>query len=121
MRLLLPVPPDIGNERGHWAVRNRRRQNFFGDCDDRQLFRLLPPPPPQPFESVEITAHFRLWNEMDADNLRARLKHALDWLRTRGYIVDDRAKNVRLAAVTQEIDRKDRGLELTLEEVDHGR
>lgn len=84
--------------------------------------------PPDP---VLVTAHFRLWNLRDEDNLAGgSLKWVLDALRLpreaddvswrrglyerKGYITDDSPDHMTLGEVTQEIDRSNRGLTLSI-------
>lgn len=107
----LPLPPNRGNERGkHWAVDRRERRNFQLCCTAMHPARL-----DEPFEFAVVHAHFRTWNPCDEDNLVARLKPAWDWLVDRGFLMDDHPSCAKLGRVTQEIDRKNRGLTLTLE------
>ena len=116
MRLVMPLPPNVANERGHWRTRNRRKLAFMGECDHRQLLGLIPPPPERPWSHVTLAAHFHLHNLMDKhDNLRFRLKYPSDWLVTRGYIDDDGPDNITVVGVDQCIDRKDKRLVLDLE------
>lgn len=89
------------------------------------------PPTAHPPDPVLVKAHFRLWNLRDEDNLAGgSLKYVLDslqlpdegedvgWRRglytRKGYLVDDAPDHMTLAPPTQEIDRQDRGLELTI-------
>ena len=87
-----------------------------------------------PATNVVISAHFRLYNLRDEDNLKASLKYVLDALRlpsalevekeqlgwksglfiTRGFFKDDNPRDCRIEDPTQEIDRKNRGLTLTI-------
>ena len=88
--LTLPLPPNMANARGHWRTRERTRKAYLAACDDLQLIGRVPAPPATPLPRALITAHMTLWNPMDDDNAKARCKHAIDWLVTRGYLVDDR-------------------------------
>lgn len=115
MRFDLPLPANVANLRVDWRQRNRLRQVYYADCDRLQLAGLVPPPPDAALTAVGVHAHFRVGNRMDPDNMRARCKWALDWLRTRGYIVDDKSQVVRRFTDSQEIDRKAPGLEITLQ------
>ena len=119
MRLVLDVPENVANaSRRHWSVLHRAKKAYYAAQDGRALVGLIPPPPSPPMASVRVLAHFRLWNEMDDDNLKARMKWPQDYLKTRGYIANDNPKVVRELVVTQEIDRKNQRLEITIEEVD---
>jgi len=116
MDFVLPLPPNIANMRAHWAQKNRWKRRFWDECDQRQLVGLLPAPPPEPLLTAELTAHLYVWNVGDQDNAWARLKWALDWLTTRGYLIDDGPENLRIRSVEQTVDRKDQRLEMTLTE-----
>lgn len=116
MKLVLDLPARQLNVRSHWRVRQRARILFFEASDNRQLLGLVARPPFMPWERSRVWMHFRLWNRMDQDNLWARAKDVCDWLRTRGYIANDDPKSLDLT-VTQEIDRSNRCVEITLEPV----
>ena len=117
MKLVLDLPPDLANARMHWRTKHARQRIYCEACDNRQLIGLLPPPG-EPLVRAKVTAHFQMHNEMDWDNLFARLKWALDWLVTRGYLVDDSPKVIpECPTVTQEIDRKNKRLAITLDPV----
>lgn len=118
MRLALDLPKAVGNARGHWSTRYHRRKAYWQAQDRRQLLGLVEPPPARPSASVSVRAHFRVSKPNDPDNLTARLKDVMDWLKTRGYIEDDGPAVVRSLTVTQEtVPRKSVGLEITLEPV----
>lgn len=106
MRLVMDAPENVANAFLHWRTLNRLKRLYREAQDQRQLLGLLPPPPPKPYERVRITADFRLWNTMDPDNLTARTKWAIDWLRTRGYIAGDTPQHITKLEVTQQIDRQ---------------
>ena len=118
LTLLMDAPPQKGNERGHWKARWGRRKAYFNAQDSRQLAGLIPPPPAKPMDRVRIRAHLYLWNQMDPDNLTSRLKDAIDWCVSRGYLLSDSPVVIRELVVEQEIDRqKDGRLVLEIEEV----
>ena len=111
------MPPNLGNTTyGHWRVKHKARTAYLTSCDwlllaagktlpDAEFH--VPPPPPAPYPSAIITAHLRLGAAMDEDNLFARIKWAQDWLKTRGYIADDRRTNLTWSGIpTQTISRK---------------
>lgn len=115
-----PLPPNMGNWRGHWRTKQSRRLAYYEQCDLHRLAKLIPPPPAKAWARATIVAHFVVGAANDQDNLMARAKWALDWLRDRRYIADDRAKCLTWAAVpTQRVSRKDRyELTITLERGD---
>jgi hypothetical protein len=108
----LPLPPNTGNQRGHWRTRERQKKDFWKACDNLQYFPDFPYPPRSPMERVTIQATWFVHNRMDPDGAVFRLKYVLDWLRTRGYIADDREANVTLLPPVQHIDRKSKRLVL---------
>ena len=110
----MPLPPNQGNRRGHWRVGWQAKKDFYAACDARQNVSLLPAPPSEPWDAATLSAHFYVHNLSDPDNLHARLKFVQDWLVTRGYIVDDSPAHLTLVTATQEIDRKDKRLHVTL-------
>lgn len=113
----MDLPPDLGNGRMHWRTRHKRKKAYYEACDNRQLLGLIPAPD-SVIARCEIAAHFKLHNASDWDNLGARLKFAFDWLVTRGYIADDGPKVIlKNPDITQEIDRKNRKLIVTITEV----
>ena len=118
LRFDLPLPPQRGNARdAHWAGRYRSRKAYWKHLDMLVLVKRLPKPPPEPWPAAVANVHFRLWNPMDNDNLVSRLKDVNDWLVARGYVVADRADQIRFAMFpTQAIDRRNPGVELVLEE-----
>lgn len=77
---------------------------------------------------VTLHAHFRVHNVRDEDNLKASLKWTLDALRQKqsgkdwrggvyslsGYLIDDDPTHMTLGRVTQEVDRKNKGLTVTI-------
>lgn len=117
MKLTLDLPENLGNARLHWAAKHKAKRRYWEAQDRRQLLGLVEPPPSRPMPAVRVLAHLRLWNPADPDGCAARLKWALDWLVTRGYLLDDGPKVVRELVVTQEINRANTGLDVTLEPV----
>ena len=75
-----------------------------------------PPMEGMPWEKFAlVNIHFRLWNWRDPLELIAGLKWPVDFLVDLGWMVDDnRDCLVHLELPTQEIARKNRGVDLTL-------
>lgn len=122
MKLVFPMPPNLTNRRSgasHWAVRGKEKKNYLAQCDERQNAGLLPAPPKRPFLSATLSSVMHLGAAMDEDNALARHKWALDWLKTRGYIVDDRRKCVRWSGFPDQVIKRDGNyrIEITLEAV----
>jgi hypothetical protein len=115
MTFVLPVPPDVGNARGHWRGREAAKRAYWMRCAACCPPRKFPKPD-KPWPRVRVQADLYLWNEMDEDNAMARLKLAVDWLVVSGYIENDRRKNIEWVGLpSQEINRKFQRLELTVE------
>jgi hypothetical protein len=101
------MPPDVANSRKHWAVRHKDSKAFAADCDALQAGGILPPPPARPWPKATIASWMTLFNPMDADNSVSRHKALIDWLVTRGYLLDDRRKCLTWVAMpNQRISRK---------------
>ena len=120
MRLVLPLPPNLANKAfGHWAKKHRARRAYglrcwawYGDAGHE------PKRPQQPFKRARIAAKLYTWAPMDADNLEARLKWTQDWLVEAGFIVDDSPAVLEwYGRAEQEVDRKNRRVEITLEQI----
>ena len=126
--LELPEPPVLSNARGHWYVRARRIREYKAQAWFAAIQQVRPAPDPP--RRVRVDAHFRLWNLRDVDNLVGSAKYVLDALKQnirmqhlgfrdgildqRGFFWDDDPAHLELGTVTQEIDRKHRGLTLTI-------
>ena len=86
--LELPMPPSLtnsrkGRSRSGFAVAREKRE-YWEALDERQRCRLVPAPPAAPWPRASLSSVMYLGNAM------ARHKWALDWLRTRGYVAEDR-------------------------------
>ena len=116
MRITLPLPPNIANARMHWRTKNRKGKEYFESCDwlriTGEVPRLVGPLP-----RARIRATLYMWGVMETDNLMARLKFPVDWLVSRGYIVDDSPKRLEWEMPQQAIDRKNPRVEIELEAV----
>ena len=117
MRFILPLPPNRANARWHWRTEKAKQKEYFFQC------RLKHPFPPNmldthQFERATISVSFYLHNLNDVDNLMARCKWPVDWLVHQGWLVDDGPKVLEWVGLpTQEIDRKDQRVEITLTEI----
>jgi hypothetical protein len=114
LTLTLPLPPNLANARMHWRVKERERKSYRQLCDFRLFAKQVPVPNVFPWPRVTVSATLYLWAQMDDDNALARIKWAADWLKTRGYIVDDKRPHCRFTIPEQVIDRADQRLVLTL-------
>jgi len=93
---VMPLPPNVTNERGHWRTRRKQQQEYWERLDLLVTLKRLPRPPKVPMTAAALESVFFLCTKaMDFDNLAARLKHACDWLKLAGYIVDDSPAHLR--------------------------
>ena len=116
IELTLPLPPNRGNARDHWAVSAKKKKAYTAECA-LACFEIVNTQPP--FRGrVRISMDFYVWSLNDWDNLVNRAKWAWDALVKFGIIKDDSPKYVDLGDVTQTVDRKDQRLELSIEEVE---
>jgi hypothetical protein len=111
-----PMPDNLANSRTHWRTRSRLKKKYRAQLDELQNAGLIAPPPRHPLAHVTIRSVMQLGNPMDDDNAIARHKPILDWLKTRGYIVDDRRKCLRWEFFPEQIVRRDGNyrIELTI-------
>lgn len=109
-----PMPPHIGNARGHWRARHGKKQQFYSTCDLMQKLKLLPAPPRRPWGQVTASSVMHLGAMMDDDNALARHKYVLDWLKTRGYLADDRRTNIEWARLPEQIIGRKQKYEIVL-------
>jgi Holliday junction resolvase RusA-like endonuclease len=113
LTLVLPLPLNIANSRLHWAAKLKKKKEYWARLETRRDARLIPwPPLASPSKaSVQIVMH--VGARMDRDNLYARCKWPLDWLKGWGYIAGDREDQVELV-VTQKVDRKNQRMQVTI-------
>lgn len=116
MRFVLPLPLNLANSRVHWRKKHKLKKAYWAELDALQLVGRLPAPPKKPWDKVVIGHHWFVGNRMDPDNTFSRLKWPIDFLRTRGYLVEDREANVTLLSPVQTVDRKDPRVEIELEQ-----
>lgn len=132
LRFVVPMPPNLTNNGGrkttHWRQFHREKKSYLGLLDSLQgvggilgmqgghVEVRIPVPPLQPFASVSIRSVMYLGGAMDDDNAMARHKPLLDWLKTRGYLVDDRKKNIVWEGLPEQVVKRDGNyrIELTL-------
>ncbi len=118
--LTVPLPPNRANARGHWSVHHRMQRRYWKYLDEIQALAhngfSVPRPPREPLDHAHATAVLYVWAEMDEGNALNRIKWLEDWLVTRGYLVDDKRRNLHWAGIPKQIiDRKRMRVELTLE------
>jgi hypothetical protein len=94
LTFVFPLPVNLANARMHWRTKLEAKKRFYAECDAKQASSLLPVPPSAPWTHCIAKAVMYLGAEMDDDNSAHRLKWCWDWLKTRGYIVDDKRKHL---------------------------
>lgn len=112
-----PMPPNLTNaKRRGWKGTHFGKKRYLAHLDDLQRYGVLPAPPKEPFATSAIRSVMRLGHAMDDDNAMARHKWCLDWLKTRGYVEEDRRTNLRWIGLPEQIvgRKQERVIELTL-------
>lgn len=92
LTFVLPMPPNLANARMHWRRKHREKLDYWMILDAKLAWKDLPNPPRRPWPHATIRSTMYLGASMDDDNAMARHKWALDWLVSRGYLVDDRKR-----------------------------
>lgn len=119
VRLVLPLPESQNVAPGrHHMAKHRAKNEYRRACWVAAVQQKKPTADPPP--KVTVSAHFRVRNLRDDDNLAQSMKNVLDCLKQRqsgklhwrcgvyewaGYFVDDNPASLVLAKPTQEIDR----------------
>jgi hypothetical protein len=113
-----PMPMNIANQSGrrtsHWGVIHNAKNKYWGHLDFLAKAGQLPTPPDAPWEKVTVHSVMRLGHAMDDDNAMRRHKWVMDWLKTRKYIVDDKRKHLRWAALPDQIVGRKQDYTITL-------
>lgn len=94
MTFVFPMPANRANGSRSWKGDHFGKQRYYKQCDERQNAGLFPRPPATPMRRCAASVVMYLGSEMDNDNAAGRTKFCWDWLKTRGYIVDDSPKHV---------------------------
>lgn len=120
VQFVFPMPPTLTNSaRGrsrHWWSAEKEKKAYWELLDTLQNIGRVPPPPEKAWAVVGVQSTMYLGGGMDDDNAMARHKWAFDWLKTRGYLVDDRKKNIKWADFPEQIVKRGQEyrIELTL-------
>lgn len=119
---VVPMPPRLMNRRGegsHWRTLHREKLAYWTTLDALASFGarvtgagwcgfVVPAPPAAPLDRATLASHMVLGAAMDDDNAMTRHKWVVDWLRTRGYIVDDRKRRLTWAGFPEQtVSRKE--------------
>jgi hypothetical protein len=113
---VVPMPPRLMNRRGegsHWRTLHREKLAYWTTLDALASFGarvtgagwcgfVVPAPPAAPMAQATLGSAMVLGAAMDDDNAMARHKWLVDWLRTRGYIVDDRKRRLTWAGFPEQ-------------------
>ena len=116
LTFVLPLPPNLGNSSMHWAVKARQKKAYLEECDGLQNIRRVPLPPRDPFAKATVSATMYVGKLHDHENAKFRAyKWPCDWLKTRGYMLDDNPKVCTMLAPEQVVKQgQDYRLVLTL-------
>ena len=117
VRLVVPMPENIANgAHGHWRGRHNAKVRYWGLLDGLQASGAIPAPPRHALKRASMRSVMLLGNAMDDSNAMRRHKWVEDWLKTRGYIVDDRKKNLKWEAFPEQIVKRNGqySIELTI-------
>ena len=113
VRLTMPLPPNILNQRKHWRAKIRQKKAYWKRLTVLRATEGWPKGESPDKATISVTAY--VWNLMDADNLMARLKWTLDWLIAWDYLPDDSPRVLEWDGMpTQEIDRRNQRLEIEI-------
>jgi hypothetical protein len=113
----LPLPVNLGNGRMHWRTKYASMKSYWCTLDCMLIAKRLPPRPKAPYARAHLDVAMHHNRDMDHDGAEARLKWPLDWLVTRGYLVDDSPRHIERAGLVQQVrcvKNTDRKLVLTL-------
>lgn len=114
--LALPLPPNLANARMHWRAKDAARKKYFSQCNTLVQLGLLPGGDNPERAAVRVLVVSR--NAMDYDNATARIKWALDWLRSNGYLRDDNKKAIAELVTTHRTQKEDGGVPRVVFEIE---
>lgn len=118
LELTLPMPELLTNSnRGrsrHWRAMHDEKLAYWQRLDLLMYTRAIPRPPATPIMRATLRSVMYLGGAMDDENAAARHKIAIDWLRSRRYIADDRRKNLRWESFPEQIVKRDGNYRLVL-------
>ena len=112
-----PLPLNRANRWQHYMARHRTRKELWRNLDTRVTVKRLPRPPLKPWERAHAVIEVRTWRRADVDNCTSRAKDLIDWLVSRGYVVDDGPLHLSLSIRATAAPRKQIGVTVTLTEV----
>lgn len=100
----LPLPQNLNrNRHTAWQAAHAAKRKWYALADAWGLRYRHPSPPAQPWRLIRVTAVLTMRASMDPENaMRRASKWPMDWLVSRGYLVDDRAKHVRWTGLPEQ-------------------
>ena len=117
LHLVLPLPPNRGNDRSHWRKVQREKAAYYKAAWVRILQQTRPTDRgAREDQRIRLTAKLYVWNKYDPDGAVALLKWPIDSLRYAHVLFEDKEPHCTLSGIPkQEIDRKNPRVELWLE------
>lgn len=125
MKLVIPMPPNRANARGHWRTHHKARVQYWEALDNIRSWGAsatypgkfsIPRAPDEPIERANLDVTMFVHQRNDAGNAVNRCKWVEDWLVSRGYIVDDAPEYLCWVGMpVQIVDRRSPRIELLLE------
>jgi len=94
LTIRVPMPPTLtnsgrGRSRQWWAL-HAEKKRYWRQLDERQTAGLIPIPGKRPIGRATVRSTMTVAARNDDDNAVSRHKWVIDWLATRGYLVNDR-------------------------------
>lgn len=116
MLFVVPLPPNKANARLNWRMALAAKKAYWKQLDALRLTGRIPKPPVKAPSVARVRSTAFVWSPCDPDNLVARYKPLLDYLKAWGYIVDDGPKHLIFEMPNQDIDRQNQRIEIELSE-----
>lgn len=116
--LTVPMPASVTNVKArasrHWRAAYAQKLAYWQALDAMLVLGTVEPPPLHPLARAHIRSVMYLGGAMDDDNALARHKPLLDWLKTRGYVTDDRRKNLVWEGLPEQVIKRDGNYRIVL-------
>lgn len=116
LTVVLPLPPNLANSRMHWRVKNKARRHYLGYCELWVASNRQWTPRIDASAKRQVAFTVYLGARMDHDNALSRMKWPLDFLVSRGYLVDDSPQYCDMSIPEQVItrDKSKQRVEITI-------
>lgn len=113
LSMVVPLPLNLANSRLHWAVKQKKKREYWDHLTFLKQARIIPRPPLRwpSFARVEMVLYVA--QRMDKGNAYNRVKWLEDWLAGHGYIAGDREDQIDLQ-VSQQVDRKNQRIQVCI-------